>query len=85
MDVLIERGKTHGDYTHMSITIQKIKDAMGSGEAWSQCSSTQRESLELIATKIGRIVCGDPNCHDHWTDIVGYATLALERIAYKKD
>lgn len=77
------RGATHGDFTHMSITIQKIKDAMGSGEAWSQCSATQRESLELIATKIGRIVCGDPNHVDHWDDIIGYAALARNRIARK--
>lgn len=78
------RGTTHGDYTHMSIVIQKIKDAMRAGEAWSQCSASQREALELTATKIGRIVCGDPNHVDHWDDIIGYCNLAMDRIPQTK-
>lgn len=78
------RGSTHGDYTHMSITIQNIKNAMHSGEAWGMCSAMQREALELIATKIGRIVCGDSNCIDHWDDVIGYATLARDRIPKEK-
>jgi|HubBroStandDraft_3_1064219.scaffolds.fasta_scaffold01536_10 hypothetical protein len=78
------RGATHGDYTNMSLRIQTIKSAMHSGPQWDNMSPGQREALELIATKIGRIVCGDPNHHDHWRDIVGYATLALDRIEYKK-
>lgn len=78
------RGSTHGDYTHMSITIQNIKKAMQSGESWGRCSPPQREALELIATKIGRIVCGDPLHVDHWDDIIGYATLARNRIPEEK-
>lgn len=84
MGVLDERGQTHGDYTHMSITIQKIKDAMRAGEGWQRCNAGQREALELMATKIGRIVCGDPNHNDHWADIIGYTTKALERIGVPK-
>lgn len=82
--LLQERGTTHGDYTHMAITIQKIKDAMRAGEGWARCNAGQREALELIATKIGRIVCGDPGHHDHWADLIGYATKALERIGVPK-
>lgn len=77
------RGATHGDYTHMSGIIQSIKAVMRSGESWARCSAAQREALELIATKIGRIVCGDPNHVDHWDDIIGYAKLARDRIPGK--
>lgn len=79
------RGTTHGDYTHMSGVIQKIKDTMRSGESWGRLSASQREALELTATKVGRIVCGDPNHHDHWDDIAGYARLARNRIPHAKD
>lgn len=81
-DLLDQRGTTHGDYTLMCSVIQDIKRAMRRGTADLQ--DTQREALELIATKIGRIVCGDPNHPDHWDDIIGYATKARERIAVKK-
>ncbi len=42
----------------------------------SPLSATQRESLDLIATKIARILSGDPNHEDHWLDIEGYARIA---------
>lgn len=67
----------------MSSRIQTIKSAMHSGPQWDNMSPGQREALELIATKIGRIVSGDPNHIDHWDDIIGYATLARDRIARK--
>ncbi len=79
--LLAERGKTHGDYTQMSNIIQSIKANMRSGSMNDKLTHGQREALEMIATKIGRIVEGDPNCIDHWRDIAGYATLAADRIA----
>ena len=39
-------------------------------------SATQLESMDLILTKIARILSGDPNEPDHWRDIEGYARLA---------
>jgi len=78
------RGVTHGDYTIMATTIGAIKAVVRGSPNWGQLSFVQQESLDLIATKIGRIVCGDPNHRDHWQDIVGYATLVLDRIGHKK-
>ncbi len=34
-----------------------------------------KESFQMIANKIGRILNGDPLYKDSWTDIIGYATL----------
>lgn len=39
-------------------------------------TGTQLESLDLILTKIARILSGDPNEPDHWRDIEGYARIA---------
>jgi hypothetical protein len=33
----------------------------------------------MIAHKIGRIMAGDPNFHDHWADLSGYAELAANK------
>ena len=33
----------------------------------------------MIAHKIARIICGNPNHLDHYIDIVGYAQRIIER------
>jgi hypothetical protein len=30
----------------------------------------------MIAVKLARILCGDPDFQDHWLDVIGYAKLA---------
>ncbi len=76
-DVLNERQKTHGDYElHAQIT-QELKRVIAVYDR-DDLSDTQRETLAMIAHKIGRILAGNPNYADHWTDIAGYATL-IER------
>lgn len=72
------RGDKYGEYGVMATCAQRIKEAMGPR---AHLSAAQRESLDLIATKIARIVCGNPNDPDHWLDIEGYAKLARDRIA----
>lgn len=79
-DLLAERGKTHGDFVvHAGIT-QDIKRIMQRYDGWAKLSDTQKESLEMIAHKIGRIIAGDPNHKDHWDDIAGYAKLVGDRL-----
>jgi hypothetical protein len=43
----------------------------------------QLQALDMIATKISRIVNGNPNHTDSWTDIAGYATLVADRLQGK--
>lgn len=74
------RGTTHGDYTKMATVAQRIKDAMRDGARWGGLACHQAESLELVATKIARIVEGDPACRDHWDDLRGYVQLVLDRL-----
>lgn len=77
---LEERRKTHGEFeTHARIS-QSLKDIMRMQDGWSELKSDQCESLEMIVHKIARILNGNPDTHDHWHDIAGYATLVADRI-----
>ena len=73
--LLGEREKTHGDYRDVADLSQALKEVLKSGNNWESLSNTQRESLEMISSKIARILSGDSNFRDHWDDIEGYAKL----------
>lgn len=78
--LLTERGKTHGDYAvHASIT-QELKGVMQIQKNWLSLTPSQREALDMIAHKVGRILAGNPHYADHWDDIAGYARLASQQI-----
>jgi Domain of unknown function (DUF6378) len=78
--LLSERATTHGDFAdHASVTYA-IKDAIHSLGNADKLSLMQREALDMIAHKIGRIIAGNPNHADHWDDIAGYARLVSQRL-----
>lgn len=79
-EILKEREKTHGDFSAHAIITQVIKSCYKVTDSYNNLHPTQRESLDMIAHKIGRILAGNPNVKDHWDDIAGYATLVSERI-----
>ena len=79
-DTLItERQKTHGDFSDSACIAQDLKTRMVATGVWIDLTAPQREALEMIAHKIGRILAGNPNFRDHWDDIAGYAKLAADR------
>jgi len=55
--------------------MQGMKKLAKTGSSWDKMSSYQKEAVEMILHKIGRIVCGDPDYIDSWHDIAGYAKL----------
>lgn len=79
-DTLKDRGQEYGPFTEQFRVAQKIKEAMRNSANWDTMHSWHRESLEMIAHKISRIVTGNPNHHDSWHDIEGYARLVSEWI-----
>jgi len=80
---LEERGKRYGKFkTHADIT-QYLKQEMRTREGWIRLSFSQREALEMIAHKIGRILNGDPDYADSWHDIAGYAKLVEDELNEK--
>ena len=79
---LAERGARYGKFTDHAEITQTLKAIFKSkmGEKWDGLADDQKESLEMIAHKLGRIISGDPNYDDSWTDIAGYAKLVADRL-----
>lgn len=74
------RHARYGTYLETATIIQDLKDVMRAAPSWTNLEADQKESLELIANKIGRILRGDVNYADSWHDIAGYATLIEKRL-----
>jgi len=72
---LEERGKRYGSFVGHAAVTQSLKDTMRAHAGWDNLSYSQREALEMVAHKIGRILNGDPNYADSWHDIAGYTKL----------
>lgn len=80
MNLLNEREKTHGSFKEVSRVAQRLKD-----EIWSSSlPDIHQEALDMICTKMARIVCGDHNEIDHFRDISGYATLVVHYLEATK-
>lgn len=77
--ILNERQKTHGSYESNARLSQRFRAFMRAEPGWDKLSDVQRQSLDEISIKIGRILSGDPNFGEHWKDISGYALLCEER------
>jgi hypothetical protein len=84
-NILDERGNRYGDFSSNATTTQLIKQAINLGDTANKLAFYQRESLEMIAHKISRIVNGDSNYMDSWIDIVGYAQLVIDKLQRDKD
>lgn len=78
--LLNTREATHGDYGVNAGIAQAVKAVFHQTPEFAKLDATQKESAELIATKFGRLISGDPNCIEHWEDIAGYAMLQVERL-----
>lgn len=73
--ILSSRAKTHGSFIENGKIMQNLKDAMVNTVNWPHLEPHQKEALQMIQHKIGRILSGNANEPDHWVDIAGYATL----------
>ena len=72
---LAQRQSTYGDFKEHARITQNLKRAMADSPNWADLPDDMRETLEMIAHKIGRILNGDPNYVDSWHDIIGYTRL----------
>lgn len=83
--ILEERGSRYGPFiTHAEIT-QKLKMVAEKylHNAGKELKFDQKEALDMIFHKIGRIINGDPDYADSWVDIAGYAKLVADRLEGK--
>lgn len=81
---LAERGKRYGSFMEHSQIAQALQECMRRPDGWGRLASDQRQALQVIADKIARILNGDPNYHDNWHDIQGYAKLVADRIEIRQ-
>ena len=79
-DLLEIRGGTYGQYKTVSKISQDIKRIMRESPNYKIMPDFARESLDMIASKIARILNGNYYYDDSWRDISGYAILAVMEI-----
>ncbi len=77
IETIRTRESTHGPFKYTAAIAQQLKDVIANP---GDRSEVQREVLDMICSKIARIVVGDPTEPDHWRDIAGYAMLALKEL-----
>ena len=85
--ILAERGKRYGSFAQHARISQALKDLVRSfmGAKWDRMHSDQQEAFEMICHKMARIINGDPDYHDSWADIAGYAKLVADRLETGKE
>lgn len=81
-ELLTERATTYGSFEDVAGCAQEIKNAIRMCNN-SELDDDQIEALDMIASKIARVVNGNPNHIDSWIDIAGYATLVADRLQGK--
>ena len=80
--VLNDRAKDYGKFIEGAEIMQMLKrlvhnyiEARG-----TQLAFDQREAIDMIIHKLGRIINGNPDKVDSWRDVAGYATLVADRL-----
>ena len=84
-NTLAERGSRYGTFPSHALISQSLKEVMQATPNWAKLAADQKESLEMVMHKVGRILNGDPNYDDSWVDIAGYTTLVANRLQGKTD
>lgn len=77
---LAERGARYGEFADHAEVTQSIKVSIASGNNWYTLDDDMKEAMEMVAHKFGRILNGDPDYIDSWTDCIGYLRLVEKRL-----
>ena len=81
-ETLDSRATAYGAFSDNARLAQALKRAMAehAQDMGKTFADDQWEALEMIASKMSRIVNGNPDGIDNWHDIAGYATLIADRL-----
>lgn len=79
-ETLKAREKSYGEFRINAAVSQQLKTVMRSAPQWANLEPFQREALEQIASKLGRLLSADHRHRDTWHDLAGYSTLVAERV-----
>lgn len=83
LETLAERDKTYGCFSTGSKISQYLKGSKSLNPN-TELTPSQAEALDMIFSKISRILNGDASYIDTWHDICGYAQL-IEAELIEKD
>ena len=78
--VLTERGNRYGAFKDGANIMQQLKAVMRSTDGWERLTDSQKEALEMIQHKIGRVLNGDPTYVDNFIYISGYSQLIVSEL-----
>jgi hypothetical protein len=83
--ILNERANTYGSFESVAGIAQEFKALIHTTLTGNTkvLDADQVEALDMISSKIARIINGNPNQIDSWIDIAGYATLVADRLQGK--
>ena len=76
--MIAERGQRYGRFEDGAEIMQQLKHIAHMSQAWERMKPIQREGMDMILHKIGRVLYGDPFYDDNWKDIAGYAKLIAD-------
>lgn len=74
-NLIKERGKVYGHFADGALIMRGLKEQMHKAPGWNSLRPEQKEALDMIQHKIGRILNGNTDYPDSWADIAGYASL----------
>ena len=78
--ILEQRHNTYGLFMTQALLTQTLKEVARGAANYEHMAADQKEALDMIFSKIARILNGDPNYADSWVDIAGYAKLVSDRL-----
>jgi hypothetical protein len=80
--ILDSRAKDYGKFIEGAEIMQMLKRVVHNyiEQRGTPLAFDQREAIDMIIHKLGRIINGNPDKVDHWVDIAGYAILVSERL-----
>ena len=83
--ILNTRATTYGSFEGVAEIAQELKALIHERitDSHKVLDADQIEAFDMIASKIARILNGDPNHLDSWIDIAGYAQLVADRLQGK--
>lgn len=87
-DITDERRTTHGNFMHTAAVSCDLREilltSLQINPSRPDVPAEIHECLVMLGVKLSRIVNGDPMHADHWRDIAGYASLALDAIGRER-
>lgn len=80
LEVLNQRGQVYGPFIDNASVAQSLKAVIHGTHQFEHLPPDHKEALDLIASKMARILSGSHTHKDNWRDIAGYAMLIAETL-----